>query len=546
MSANGWVDEVNNFNWSANIVSIGIIDISSEFQTEDVQKGQVPWNKNLRLSLELATKLPASVSDAIMNRTKKASITTMPLLAIAGHDRFHGIWQMDCLDVNGTDVLCSVPEYEGSEMEPKTWEVEFSDVDDNLIVRQAGKSQTGKPYVKLAPPLTFHTRLSVLNLDSVETVAQQFTIDFQLELRLRAISREKNVNLLEQLLDAYGFDESMIQIKRAKEYLNGPDLSKRFASSMTEGCVDYSYKLKARVVIADAFELHMFPFDLQDIMMDIFISYTNTRVQLVDMKDFPSANVEGAFQVGGTFSQVGNWDAQMSKSSTSSVVYPQCCFSLKLKRHHEYYIWNVAGPIGIVTTLGVLSMGENSDGSKMEVADRLSITLTLLLTAVAYKLVVAGDLPNISYLTLLDKYVLASLGFLVLCALENLMFPALAYDRSVEPAEALVDEWAVAFAYLGIFAFFNLCFWIHVKCSLSKQRAHTDSTESVKNVDGSPQKAWSDAPASTLASLSPDARISYSRVVKLKPAASISEPPGTPAVLLDQKGTPAVLPGSPQ
>ena len=40
-----------------------------------------------------------------------------------------------------------------------------------------------------------------------------------------------------------------------------------------------------------------------------------------------------------------------------------------------------------------------------DVADRASITLTLVLTAVAYKLVTASMLPAISYLTLLDKFI---------------------------------------------------------------------------------------------------------------------------------------------
>jgi len=52
-----------------------------------------------------------------------------------------------------------------------------------------------------------------------------------------------------------------------------------------------------------------------------------------------------------------------------------------------------------------------------EFADRASISLTLLLTAVAYKLVTAGMVPCISYLTLIDKYVSSCifLMFLLVC-----------------------------------------------------------------------------------------------------------------------------------
>lgn len=46
-----------------------------------------------------------------------------------------------------------------------------------------------------------------------------------------------------------------------------------------------------------------------------------------------------------------------------------------------------------------------------ELADRLSVTLTLVLTSVAFKYMVAQELPKISYLTLLDKYILMSFFF---------------------------------------------------------------------------------------------------------------------------------------
>ena len=48
-----------------------------------------------------------------------------------------------------------------------------------------------------------------------------------------------------------------------------------------------------------------------------------------------------------------------------------------------------------------------------------AVNLTLLLTLTALKLVVADTLPNIPYLTLLDKYVLAATMYLFLVVAEN-------------------------------------------------------------------------------------------------------------------------------
>ena len=54
-----------------------------------------------------------------------------------------------------------------------------------------------------------------------------------------------------------------------------------------------------------------------------------------------------------------------------------------------------------------------------DVADRLSVSLTLVLTAVAYKLTVPQSIPQVAYLTLLDKFVSLCFVFMVLVAVEN-------------------------------------------------------------------------------------------------------------------------------
>ena len=51
-------------------------------------------------------------------------------------------------------------------------------------------------------------------------------------------------------------------------------------------------------------------------------------------------------------------------------------------------------------------------------SDRLAIIMTLMLTSVAFKTYVADQLPDNSYLTFMDKYLLAGIFLLVVMALE--------------------------------------------------------------------------------------------------------------------------------
>ena len=83
------------------------------------------------------------------------------------------------------------------------------------------------------------------------------------------------------------------------------------------------------------------------------------------------------------------------------------------------------------------------------------MTLTLILTAVAYKFVVAASLPQASYLTLLDLHVLACFAFLVVNAMENVVYPILVHEHGVEQSaeKYFVIGYYAAFATMHLMYF---------------------------------------------------------------------------------------------
>lgn len=87
-------------------------------------------------------------------------------------------------------------------------------------------------------------------------------------------------------------------------------------------------------------------------------------------------------------------------NSASGTTYPHYWAKCFVQRRPEFFIWNAALPIGALTSMafGAFTVPWT------DIADRFSVTLTLLLTLVAYKLVISTSLPQVSYLTLLDKY----------------------------------------------------------------------------------------------------------------------------------------------
>ena len=147
-------------------------------------------------------------------------------------------------------------------------------------------------------------------------------------------------------------------------------------------------------------------------------------------------------------------------------------FTLRLRRNAGYYITNVALPISVLTALNALSIGiREIDGSRIGTGERLALTFTLILTAVAYKFVVADVLPNVSYQTFLDVYVLICFFFMVLAAVENAVWNTVGYDRSGDEPVEVMDEFFVMSGYLGLFAVVNIGFWLFAAVAVSRTRA---------------------------------------------------------------------------
>jgi len=83
-------------------------------------------------------------------------------------------------------------------------------------------------------------------------------------------------------------------------------------------------------------------------------------------------------------------------------------------RKPKYFVWSMTVPLASVTTLAFMQFAYPIDYS-----ERVPLTVTLLLTTAAYANVIKGSLPDLGYLTLQDKYLLACAGLLFLCAIET-------------------------------------------------------------------------------------------------------------------------------
>jgi hypothetical protein len=201
-------------------------------------------------------------------------------------------------------------------------------------------------------------------------------------------------------------------------------------------------------------ELEHFPLDEQDLSVDLSLDQPANCAVLCRNRQFPSSMTEHNFPLTGVYSLFfksvlfDNFGYTDKADSSSGMVYSSWKNTVKIQRKSGFYVSNVVIPMASFSLLSFLSFGILEDGTKMDTSSRLSITLTLLLTAVAYKFVVSSSLPQISYPTLLDRYVWLCLGNILLVAVENVFYPVLVFKLGQRYSG---NEYFVLLVLVGLF-----------------------------------------------------------------------------------------------
>ncbi|XP_066265838.1 gamma-aminobutyric acid receptor subunit beta-like [Branchiostoma lanceolatum] len=176
---------------------------------------------------------------------------------------------------------------------------------------------------------------------------------------------------------------------------------------------------KVRATFKADMDLTDFPVDHQKLTVQLMSGWMTKKVLL--RKNYGSTDTITADD----FSDADQWKLNEyleckpgikgNKQSKTFGEYPMYYITAHVQRKTAFYMWNT---VLILFVIGALSFTVFSIKPE-EHKDRLGIIFTLLLTTVAFKLVVSQYLPTVSYLTLLDKYVLGCIIFQCSVAVEN-------------------------------------------------------------------------------------------------------------------------------
>jgi hypothetical protein len=141
-------------------------------------------------------------------------------------------------------------------------------------------------------------------------------------------------------------------------------------------------------------------------------------------------------------------------TGTKDRVFPMLQCSLFVRRRHGYIIHNIAYPMGSFAFMAGFQFCVPAAAT----ADRLSVSLTLVLTAAAYKTHISTMTPHIAYSTLIDQYVSLCTAFIAIMATEAATIGRLSADSRLEPATLTKVDEVCLYVSISLFVLIHVWF----------------------------------------------------------------------------------------
>jgi len=180
-----------------------------------------------------------------------------------------------------------------------------------------------------------------------------------------------------------------------------------------DGTVRYYERSSAE--LSNTFSLHLFPFDRQ--LLTILI---HPPVSQADLVNFTVA-AEGPFSIEQrVYSSLAQWEIVGVKTNTETIAAfkaentSQVQFSVEVERKSSFYIWKVFLPLLLMVVLSwTVFWIDNS-----ELNSQVTISVTTILTVIAFALAISSNLPKVPYLTFIDVFFLTCYVFVFVTAVE--------------------------------------------------------------------------------------------------------------------------------
>ncbi|XP_052248474.1 uncharacterized protein LOC127856368 isoform X2 [Dreissena polymorpha] len=325
------------------------------------------------------------------------------------------------------------------------------------------------PDTKRPDKVTVELKCTFLKIAEIDTITQQFEAD----LFVQAKWEEPSLAMLENSTQAIEDFDKLIpwDPKLIVMNIDGAFLLNRRTYDIRLHEPGYKYPLVIQMwrfmgLFKENLELQHFPVDVQELTVSISTERSCSEVDLIeDQTALSSINTKTFMdqQEWNLYNHIETFRDFTAVEYCSSTVHPILHAQCRVARKVGYFGWNIVFIMLLINSLTFAAYAIEYTSP-----DRLMVTITLFLTAVAFKLVVKQSLPTISYLTYLDEYVIASLIFLGMQAAQNTTMNLLSRFLTKKQVEFCDKTTMVFMAFVLIL--FHACFGIYIYHTASKRR----------------------------------------------------------------------------
>ena len=313
-----------------------------------------------------------------------------------------------------------------------------------------------------------YVRMSIIRVGEIDAVRQEFHCEFYMRLRWEEVSLKKNT------IDKENIDwDSMWN--PSYYFINAVNIEDHERNRSIRRGNPPQVILQCRIIgtFKEVLEIDKFPFDYQDLSLTLTSKCHADKLTFVKDPEVED-NICTEY-----FYPKQEWDLRPHvitkqqtlepKEGASLNRYPQYRICMNVMRQFKFYIYNLFLVMGLITALTFSSLAVEADAP----GDRVQITLTLLLTSVAFKYYAQQFVPTVSYLTLIDKYILSCIVFQFCMALYT-TFSSFLSSSDMLPAIELTCFGVALLCFVLIHVYFAIISLEYIKEAKNKMKRHRE------------------------------------------------------------------------
>jgi hypothetical protein len=120
-------------------------------------------------------------------------------------------------------------------------------------------------------------------------------------------------------------------------------------------------------------------------------------------------------------------------------------YKLKAKRNHNFFLWKIIVPLIMIVFMSWAVFWI----SPSQLGPQIGLSVTSMLTLIAYRFAIGNIVPNVDYLTRFDKFVFGSTLLVFLALIETVISGSVSFSKNEELANS-IDRYS-RFIFPGVF-----------------------------------------------------------------------------------------------